>query len=235
MTGQVNEATWNTVWEEIFQSRQWGKYPPEHIIRFIAGNFYRIKDRGSVRLLEIGCGPGPNVWYMAREGFSVSGIDGSPTAIQAAQQRLADEGIAADLRVGDFAQLPWPDSTFDGVIESASLYANPWSAIQCALGEVRRVLKPAAPFLSSFFTDKTWGYGQGDMVELDGFADVGEGPLSGAGFCLFLRRDRLPELFKGFADVNVERLSRTLDGERHLIEQFVITCRKPVDGKHSSS
>lgn len=234
MTGQVNEATWNAVWDEIFQKRQWGKYPPEHVIRFVAGNFYGVKDRTGVRLLEIGCGPGPNVWYMAREGFSVSGIDGSPTAIQSAQRRLTDEGITADLRVGDFAQLPWADDSFDGVIENASLYANPWMSIQQALAEVRRVLKPGAPFLSSFFTDRTWGYGQGEMVELDGFADVGEGPLSGAGFCLFLRRDRVHELFKGFDGISVERRSRTLDGERRLIEQFVITCRKPADSKHSS-
>ena len=223
-------STWDPVWEEIFKCREWGKYPPEHVVRFIAQNFGHASDRSTVRLLEIGCGPGANVWFMAREGFSVSGIDGSPSAIHKACLRLAGEGVEADLRVGDFAQLPWPDDDFDGVVENVSLNANPWTAIQRALHEVRRVLKPGAPFLSSFFTERTWGYGQGDMVETDGFVNLREGPLAERGFCLFLKRARVAELFRDFSSVNIERISRTMDNELHLVEQFVITCRKPKTG-----
>jgi SAM-dependent methyltransferase len=227
MPEQLDEATWGPVWEEIFQRKEWGKYPPEHVIRFVARNFYRAVDRSKIRLLEIGCGPGANVWCMACEGFTVSGIDGSSTAIQKAHLRLTNEHLTADLRIGDFAQLPWPDDSFDGVVENVSLCTNPWSSIQRALREVHRVLKPGAPFLSSFFTERTWGYGLGEMVEPDSFTNIPEGPLAGTGFCLFLKRDRIPGLFRDFSDVNVERISQTLDGEQHIIEQFVITCRKP--------
>jgi SAM-dependent methyltransferase len=229
MSEQSNHTTWNPVWESIFQSKEWGKYPPEHVIRFAARNFYGAADRSRIRLIEIGCGPGANVWFMAREGFDVSGIDGSSTAIHKARQRLAGEGLVADLRVGDFAELPWPDASFDGVIEDASLYANPWTGIQSALREVHRVLKPGAPFLSSFFTDRTWGYGEGEMVEGDGFENLRQGPLGGTGFCLFLKRARVPELFRDFSGIHVERISWTLEGEQHLVEKFVIECRKPGD------
>jgi SAM-dependent methyltransferase len=221
------ETTWDPVWEKIFQERDWGKYPPEHVIRFVARNFSGTVARSEVRLLEIGCGPGANLWFMAREGFSVSGIDGSSTAIQRCRERLAAEGLSADLQVGDFARLPWPDHSFDAVVENVSLGANPWTAIQRALQEVLRVLKPGAPFLSSFFTERTWGYGQGNMIESDGFVNLSEGPLAGKGFCLFLTRAKVPALFNDFSGTNVERISYTLDGEQHLIEQFVITCRKP--------
>lgn len=227
---QACETTWDPVWEKIFQDREWGKYPPEHLIRFVARNFGRAAMRSDVRLLEIGCGPGANVWYMTREGFSVSGIDGSSTAIQKCSRRLATEGFSADLQVGDFARLPWPDQAFDAVVENVSLYTNPWTAIQSALREVVRVLKPGAHFLSSFFSDRTWGYGQGDPIEPDGFINLREGPLAGAGFCLFLPRARVSALFHDFSDINVERTSYTVDNEQHLIEQFVISCRKPNTG-----
>jgi hypothetical protein len=59
---------WDPVWEQIFASREWGKYPPEHVVRFVARNFYRVPDRKQVRLLEVGCGPGANVWASS-EGF----------------------------------------------------------------------------------------------------------------------------------------------------------------------
>ncbi len=51
--------------------------------------------------------------------------------------------------------------------------------------------------------------------------------MAGEGFSFFLNRKRLDELFAGFSDVVVERTSRTVGNEQHLIEQFVITCRKP--------
>jgi SAM-dependent methyltransferase len=221
-------SSWDPAWDQIFGSKEWGKYPPEHVIRFVAGNFYRVANRDDVHLLEIGCGPGANIWFMAREGFTAAGIDGSAIAIEQAQQRLAREGLSADLRAGDYATLPWPDASFDGVVENVSLYCNPWMYIQRALAEVRRVLKPGAPLLSSFFSDRTWGYGTGTCVEADGFLDPTEGPLGGAGFCLFLRRERIPQLFSGFTEISVERSSRTTDTERHLVEQFVVTCRKPI-------
>ncbi len=229
MSIHPDKSTWDPRWEEIFRNKQWGKYPPEHILRFVARNFYHVSDRTKVRLLEIGCGPGANVWFMAREGFAVSGIDGSETAIRRARQRLTGEGLAADLRVGDFADLPWANASFDGVVENVSLCSNSRNSIERALTEVRRVLKPGGLFLSSFFTERTWGYGTGDLVEPDGFKNLREGPLAGTGFCFFFRRDRVPELFHDFTDVTVERISWTVEGERHLIEQLVITCRKPAD------
>jgi ubiquinone/menaquinone biosynthesis C-methylase UbiE len=218
------------IWEQIFSSREWGKYPPEHVVRFVARTFYRVPERSAVRLLEIGCGPGANVWFMAREGFSVSGIDCSQTAINKANDRLVREGLAADLRVGDNAALPWPDNTFDGALENVSLCCNGSTAVHAALSEVRRVLKPAAPFQASFFTTRTWGYGTGTLVEPDGFQDMTEGPLATTGFCLFLNRERLLEFFKDFAVVGVERISWTMENDKHLVEQFVIACRNSKDG-----
>ena len=168
------------------------------------------------------------MWFMAREGFKVSAIDASPTAIKLANERLSNEGLSADLRVGDFSELPWPDAGFDAVVENVSLYCNRWAVIQKAVSEIRRVLKPGAPFLSSFFTDRTWGHGLGDEIEPDGFVNIREGPIAGTGFCLFLNRKRLNELFSDFSNMAVERISRTMDGEQQLIEQFVITCIRPA-------
>lgn len=42
---------------------------PEHVIRFVVRWFFAVQSRRSVQLLEIECGPGANVWFMAREDF----------------------------------------------------------------------------------------------------------------------------------------------------------------------
>src|SRR5450759_3956496 len=108
-------------WERVFATRPWGSYPPEELVRFIARNFRAVPVKSGVRVLEIGCGPGPNIWYLVREGFTVAGIDGSPTAIRQAEGRLVAEGLPhkmplVDLKVGDFASLPWANEMFDAVV-----------------------------------------------------------------------------------------------------------------------
>jgi len=217
---------WDPVWVAIFGEREWGKYPPEHGIRFIARHFYGAPDRRKVRLLDLGCGPGACTWYMAREGFDVAGVDGSATAITRARGRLAGEGLEADLRVGDFAVLPWPDAYFDGAVDNAALYATPLSNARKTVCEAYRVLKPGGLFLSAAFTDRTWGYGTGPQVEPGGFACVSEGPLADSGFQRFLGRPQIEELYTPFSTIGLETSSHTRENMSRTIELWIITCQK---------
>src|SRR4051812_36907575 len=106
-------------WEDIFRNRPWGKYPPEEFIRFMASRFYRCPDRSAVNVFEAGFGTGANLWYAAREGFTVHGLEGAKAGWELACARLDAEvpgwrRRGADLRVGDIcARLPWPDGSFD--------------------------------------------------------------------------------------------------------------------------
>ena len=218
---------WDPVWEDIFQSREWGKYPPERVIRFVAMNFYGVPDRSAIRLLDLGCGPGACTWYMAREGFSVSAIDGSVTGVERAGLRVQQEGLKADFKVGDFRELPWPDASFDGVIDNAALYSNSFSDCRRIVDEVRRTLKPGGLFLSCSFTPRTWGCSLGAQTEPGGYMNIEEGPLQGKGFSLFMSRTQLEELFSGFEEVKIDTESLTLDGGNHTIEMWVVTCRAP--------
>src|SRR5215467_12346173 len=100
--------SWDAEWERIFRSREWGRYPAEHVVRFVARRFYAAPDRSKVRLLDLGCGAGgASTWYFAREGFDVSAIDGSETAVAKTRRRLGAEGFFADVRTGDVIHLPW--------------------------------------------------------------------------------------------------------------------------------
>ena len=108
------------------------------------GRRFRDADRKAGRVLEAGCGPGANLWFMHREGFAVHGIDVSPTAIDIAARRLATEnaGIPSpqpDLRVGNFSRLPVPYVPFDRVVDIFALCCNTLPVIRQALAEIGRV------------------------------------------------------------------------------------------------
>ena len=136
------------IWEQIHQEQEWGEYPQEEVIRFVARNYY-LKDRPFIKILDAGCGAGAVSWFLARESFDVSGFDGSVTAVEKALKRIKTEGYIADLKVGDAAAIPFESGLFDGIVDSAMIYANTIDSIKAILKECHRVLKPGGKLFST--------------------------------------------------------------------------------------
>lgn len=88
------------VWDEIHSLRTWGEYPAEHVIRFVARNYYQT-DRSKVKILDFGCGAGAHTWFLAREGFDTYAFDGFPYAVENSKKKLEKENLHADFRVFD--------------------------------------------------------------------------------------------------------------------------------------
>jgi ubiquinone/menaquinone biosynthesis C-methylase UbiE len=219
---------WDPVWEKIFcQREEWGMYPPLELIRFIAGNYYSVADRSIVRFLELGCGPGAGPsWYIAREGFSYTGIDGSPTAIAKTKQRFAREGLQGEFVSGYFHQLPWAEETFDCVIDVASLQQNQEKETQQALKEVYRVMKTGGRHFSLVSKNGCWGDGTGIRIDSTSFQEVTEGPYGGMGVTRFATKESLEKLYADFKDLQFEYSIRSVNNCAHEISNWIVTCRK---------
>src|SRR3989338_8626816 len=119
MLMRIEQNNSELIWENVYQNHSWGKYPAEDLIRFIARYFYSVENRGAIKILEIGCGPGPNLCYLARERFTPYGIDISKTAINRARKSLSVIANCSNdqLVVGDIQALPFQDAFFDAVID----------------------------------------------------------------------------------------------------------------------
>src|SRR5512136_2850072 len=96
--------TFDRIWEDDIYSKgqQLNRYPFDIAVSFIYRNYPRHKSRHDVRILEVGCGAGNNLWFAAREGFLVAGIDASESAIAYARKRFAEEGLKGTLLVAEF-------------------------------------------------------------------------------------------------------------------------------------
>jgi SAM-dependent methyltransferase len=94
-------------------------------------------DRGW-RVLDVGCGVGAFLRLVADGGAEPHGIDASDALIMLARERLP----GADLRVGEMAQLPWEDDSFDLVTGFNSFFFA--DDLVAALWEARRVARPGA-------------------------------------------------------------------------------------------
>lgn len=134
--------SWDSEWEHIYMSQEWGKYPPEELIRFVAQNYYNVGIRSDIKILDVGCGTGAGTWFMAREGFSTIGIDGSSTAINKAKKRFQDEGLIGDFIIGDIEKIDYPNNYFDAITDIVAIQHNKYSNIIKIVEEIYRVLKP---------------------------------------------------------------------------------------------
>lgn len=219
--------SWDPVWEDIFKTRSWGRYPPEELVRFIAIHFYRAVPRNEIRILDLGCGTGACSWFMAREGFSVTGIDGSATAISKAQERFSEERLSADFRIGDFSEpLPWPEGTFHAVIDNEALSCNTPDKSKKIVGEVYRILKPGGFLFSMTFKHGCWGDGLGNRIGPHTYDQIRTGIGQGLGTIRFSSENDVRELYDIFPEINLEYSIRSTDNMAHRISQWVVTCKK---------
>jgi SAM-dependent methyltransferase len=220
--------SWHPAWETIFSTREWGRYPPEELIRFVARNYYG-RDRGSVRFLELGCGPGPHVWYLAREGFDVTGIDGSPTAIEQARNRLTADGLDARLEVGDFVELEqqFADERFDVVVDVTALQHNRLPEVRTVVEQAHRLLAEDGRMFALMVSAGSWGDGLGTRLADGTYTDIPEGPLAGTGLVHFFTREEIDEdVFAPFSSVEVDYSRRSIGGGAHAYQHWIVQAAR---------
>jgi len=92
------------------------------------------------RLLEIGSGPG----YVAIElsklrSFEITGLDISEAMIEIAKRNAKDADAEVEFRLGDAANMPFEDNTFDFIVSSGSLHH--WKDLVRVFNEMHRTLK----------------------------------------------------------------------------------------------
>jgi SAM-dependent methyltransferase len=218
--------TWDPVWESVYQTRPWGQYPGEDVIRFVKGNFSGAADRARVRLLEVGSGAGANLWFMAREGFCVHGIEGSETAVRLTQERLDRECPAwrqagGEVRTGDMARLPYPDGFFDAVLDVVAVCYSGFDDARQVYAELARVTKPGGRLFSRTFARGCWGEGTGEHAGPDMWV-CAEGHLKGFGATRFTDASQVPALLEGWTVERVERASLTEGGGAHEIRHLLV-------------
>jgi SAM-dependent methyltransferase len=99
------------------------------------------------RVLDVPCGHGRHALELARKGYRVTGVDGSPELLGAAERRAAREAVAVELHFRDMRDLPW-SGEFDAAFcagNSFGYFEPPGDRV--FLEAVARALHPKGRFL----------------------------------------------------------------------------------------
>ncbi len=103
------------------------------------------------QVLEVGSGRGGGASYIARylQPASIIGMDLADNAVAFANKRHQAPNL--EYKTGNAEQIPFPDASFDVVINVESSHA--YGSVEKFFGEVQRVLRPGGHFLLTDMRD----------------------------------------------------------------------------------
>lgn len=167
------------VWEDIFNTRQWGKYPSEEAVRFYF-HATAILKRQEIKALDLGSGSGAVSWFMRHEGAEVTAIDGSPAAMRQLHANAAAFNAHIDNAIiGDITRpLDFLPPGFDIVIDHYSLLSNTKDLISTAFSHIFQLLNPGGFFLTCMIGPDSDGLDSGTIVAPDCYSNISSGILA---------------------------------------------------------
>ena len=210
-----SKRLWEESFEEQIARQAYNTAPVEALVRTVA---YHLRARQSadespaLHYLEMGCGAGSNLLWLAEKGITVSGVDIAPNALALARRRLALAGAGdrvGQLIEGSVDATPFADESFDGVIEACVFQHLERPARRRAFAEVRRVLKKGGVF-AGYMLDaghSTFVAEQAKQLPDDpGSLHLDDGSsklhLTNIGLAHFFTREELLDLLDGFSVID---------------------------------
>jgi SAM-dependent methyltransferase len=98
------------------------------------------------RAIDLGCGTGTNVIYLAQQGFAAAGLDLSPVAIEKARQKADAAKVKAHFVCGSALALPDLGAPFDFVFDRGCFHMMEPGQRGTFIEQVLRITSPGTVF-----------------------------------------------------------------------------------------
>ncbi|MGA8603818.1 MAG: class I SAM-dependent methyltransferase [Thermoplasmata archaeon] len=143
-----DRAAWRSTYEQTpYDQLPWFESGPSPPVRLAVEEGF-LPPGGEV--LDVGCGAGSNVLFLAASGYRAHGVDLSPGAVVAARARAADSHLNADIQEGDALALSFPTSGLDGMVDNGCFHTLPIARRADYAKEAYRVLRPGGSLVLSW-------------------------------------------------------------------------------------
>src|SRR6516225_1759325 len=137
---EAQAAEWDARYTEHDGAR-WSGRPNGRLVAEVAG-------LTPGRALDVGCGEGADVIWLARSGWTVTAIDISDVAVTRAREAAELAGAVVEWVCGDVLQTPFPAGSFDLV--SMQYPALPKAAGEAAVRKLLDTVRPGGLLLAVY-------------------------------------------------------------------------------------
>ncbi|MCI5602040.1 MAG: class I SAM-dependent methyltransferase [Clostridiales bacterium] len=227
-----SEELWKKLHEE---SRYRPKYPSENVVQYVFRNFER---NGKTKVLDLGCGAGRHIVFMANENIVPYGVDFSSEGVNYTKERLHEIGkddYMDNIQVGDLTNIPFEDDMFDGIICYGALYYLTYKDSMIAVSEMKRVLKKnIGKIFLLVRTTEDYRCNKDNVLETDeentyiiNQSSNEKCAYSENGMVMhFFTRAEVEELFKDFQNLQIDKIVETHDNGKYCDSNYIITATK---------
>jgi SAM-dependent methyltransferase len=118
-----------------------GPYPP--LARLVRDRWLRRPGP----ILDVGCGVGTNTFWLADQGFRVTGIDIAPGAVDAAESKRTTHVQNPSFVVGDILTTTLPAGRFRGAVDVGCFQTLPPKLRRAFSVSLARLLSPGASYV----------------------------------------------------------------------------------------
>lgn len=208
------------------QKRHQPRYPHQLVVSFVLRTF---KQGGAI--LDLGCGAGRHLKFLAENGFEAYGCDYSSSGIKASQELLASANLKANFEIASVDNLPYDDEFFDGLICFGVLYYNDKQSIQKAASEIFRVLKKGSKALILVRNLEDYRYEKAKKLSKYEVI-IQENDEKRSAFkendmpMYFFDKDEVKRVFAHFKNLEINRIRTSFDNDSYADDDFVIICEK---------
>lgn len=144
----------NTPWES-------GE-PDNYLVRLV-----KDKKIPGKAVIDTCSGLGTQAIFLAENGYRVTGIELSPTAVARARSRAEEAGLKIDFVNGNVQELPFEDGQFDFIFDRGCLHHQYDGEMTAYLAETKRVLKSGGRMYIVSFAGRFSRAGLEDMFSDD--------------------------------------------------------------------
>lgn len=145
MTGPVDPSRFDDVYRDgrtangLPAATPWDIGGPQPVIE-------QLVALGAIKgeVLDPGTGPGHHAIHYASKGFSATGIDAAPAAIERARENAKRAGVSVRFELADATRLDGFDSQFDTVVDCAFYHTLGPEQQELYLQALRRTTRPGA-------------------------------------------------------------------------------------------
>ena len=214
------------IWDHIFKKKNWGEYPSEELIRF--EKKYLNQRNNFKKLLEIGCGTGGNLWYFARLGYTITGVDISGVARKKALSKINSEvkNWKGQIIQADVTEYYFSENFYDVIIDNEFSCCLDFEETNKLYTKLHKSLKKNGKIFIRAFSDKSYGYGSGINISHNAFIPkIGNTQM---GLQRFTSKSDINKLYKKFEILYLEKITRTIDNLNNKIDEWIIILKKNV-------
>lgn len=202
------------LWDKFYLKKE---YIPEYPDKCVQDFFrHHLNQNKKIKVIDIGCGSGSNLFFLKKKRFDVYGVDNSLEAINFIKKK--DKSLDKKLFNCSFTKLPFKKNFFEAAISIGVFYYEDLENIKKGIDELYRVLKKNGLARIYLISNK-------DKKNIKNFKKVSKGWEKNMRL-VFLNFNQIKKLFQKFREVMIGEEKFNYVSNKNFNSYWVITVKK---------